>query len=379
MPDGDGIDRLPELVNRNLAVIMLTGQGNERIAVEAMKGGAYDYLVKDAIQQDELLKSIHQTVEKSELKKTVETQRLQLAQHAEELQEINRELEQFAYSASHDLQEPLRSIGGFTGLLSEGYADSLDERGLEYLQIISSSAKRMQGMIEELLEYSRIQSKDFILNPTSLDKLIGNVKIHLHQRLHDQRAEIVAKDLPTVIADRDKILKVLIHLTDNGLKFNTSEKPEVRISAERFDDEWEICVTDNGIGIEGRFQDRIFEVFRRLHTRTEYEGNGIGLALCKRILQRQGSDLILESTPGVGTKIRFRLPASDTPPTKIGRQSLASSASLEQPRSNAAKCFCRCQTYKVLAASLWRARRVLQVRDRIASMFRETIWRELGA
>lgn len=315
MPDGEGIDRLPELVSRNLAVIMLTGQGNERIAVQAMKGGAYDYLVKDAIQKEVLHKSILQTVEKSELKKTVETQRLQLAQRAEELQEINEELEQFAYSASHDLQEPLRSIGGFSGLLNDGYADLLDERGREYLQIISTSAQRMQGMIEELLAYSRIQSKDFVPTETNLDKLIENVKIHLHRRIHDQNGEIVAKDLPTVIVDRDKILKVLVHLTDNGLKFNTSEKPEVKISAVRHDDQWEISVADNGIGIEERFQERVFEVFRRLHTRTEYEGNGIGLALCKRILQRQNSDLILESTPEVGTTIRFRLPAAEVDPT----------------------------------------------------------------
>ena len=310
LPDCEGVERLPELTALDLPVIMLTGQGSERIAVEAMKAGAFDYLMKEGLEKERLIKAIDQAIEKKLLQRTVEEQRQELSKRAEELERSNNELQQFAYSASHDLQEPLRSIGGFAGLLNDGYAERLDERGIEYLDIITSSAKRLQSMIEDLLAFSRAQSREYTPEPNDLNKTIAHVRVHLHQRLQDSGGKILAEDLPIVSADRVHLLKVLQHLVDNGLKFNTSETPQVTVTANKVVDKWEICVADNGIGIEDRFHGCVFDVFRRLHTRREYEGNGIGLSICKRILERLDSDLRLESKLGEGSKFCFELPVA---------------------------------------------------------------------
>ena len=229
-----------------------------------------------------------------------------------ELEASNERLEQFAYAASHDLQEPLRMVSSYLQLLENRYRDDLDEDAEEYIDFAVDGANRMQAMIESLLKYSRITSGGDPLKPTDTEAVLEDVLNDLHLRIEETDATITTIELPTVPADAEQLAQVFQNLLSNALTYSGSDPPQIHVSAEQVEGKWHFSVTDEGIGIDPDYHDRIFDVFERLHTNGD-EGKdgvgGIGLALCERIVQRHGGDIWVESTPGEGSTFYFSIPS----------------------------------------------------------------------
>lgn len=228
-----------------------------------------------------------------------------------ELKESNEELEQFAYAASHDLQEPLRMVTSYLELIENRYSDALDEDGQEFIDFAVDGADRMRDMIEGLLEYSRVDTRGDALESVELDAVLEDVREDLQVKIEQTDAEIVTEALPRVEGDSDQLRQVFQNLLDNAIEYSGEESPQVRVSAERAGDEWTVSVRDEGVGIDPADADRVFDVFQSLHTQEEAAGTGIGLALCERIVERHGGDVWVESDPGEGTTFSCTLPAAD--------------------------------------------------------------------
>jgi signal transduction histidine kinase len=232
----------------------------------------------------------------------------QLKVQAEELTRSNRDLEQFAYVASHDLQEPLRKVASFCQLLQRRYAGQLDERADQYIAFAVDGAQRMQRLINDLLAFSRIGRLTAGSTDVDLNRVLGEVKSQLEVRAGDD-AEIVWDDLPTVEGEEPLLTTLFVNLIGNSLKFRRPDVPAViRVSAARDGREWRITVRDNGIGIEAEFADKVFVIFQRLHARDAYEGTGIGLAIVKKIVEYHGGRIWLDLDVDEGTSINFTLP-----------------------------------------------------------------------
>ncbi|MFA4985922.1 MAG: PAS domain S-box protein [Candidatus Brocadiia bacterium] len=225
-----------------------------------------------------------------------------------ELSRSNKELEQFAYVASHDLQEPLRMVSSFTQLLAERYKDQLDEKARKYINYAVDGAVRMQRLIIDLLAYSRVGTRGKPLVPTDSHAILGEAIRDLAAAIEENRAIITNDDLPTVISDGTQLEQVFQNLLANAIKFHGNEQPRIHVSARDERHEWVFSVKDNGIGIEKQHAARVFEIFQRLHNRQEYPGTGIGLAVCKRIVERHGGRIWFESEPGSGTTFFFTVP-----------------------------------------------------------------------
>jgi PAS domain S-box-containing protein len=227
-----------------------------------------------------------------------------------QLTRSNEELEQFAYVASHDLSEPLRAISGPISLLARRYRDQLDAEADQFIEFAVDGCRRMQSIIDDLLALSRAGRVDGELQAVDCNVLVGNVVAGLGARIAETGAIVRVEPLPTVVSQPTQLGQVFQNLISNALKFiPAGVVPEVVVSAERIGDEWDFSVTDNGIGIEPRHRERIFGMFKRLHSRSEYEGSGIGLALCKRIVEREGGRIGVETAPsGQGSSFWFALP-----------------------------------------------------------------------
>ncbi len=231
-------------------------------------------------------------------------------QRTAELESKNKELEQFAYVASHDLQEPLRTTSSFVELLKKQYRGRLDENADKYLDYIIQASDRMKTLIKDLLDYSRIgREKEF--QPVDTSALLNEVVADLDKSIRENNATIKGIDLPVINGYRTELKLLFQNLIANSIKFRKPGiAPEVMIRAEKISGFWEFSFLDNGIGIEKKFQDRIFIIFQRLHTRTEYEGSGIGLAHCKKIVEIHGGLLWVDSVPGEGSNFFFIIPRS---------------------------------------------------------------------
>jgi PAS domain S-box-containing protein len=226
------------------------------------------------------------------------------------LEQSNERLEQFAYAASHDLQEPLRMVSSYLTLVEQRYADELDEDGREFIEFAVDGAERMREMIDALLAYSRVDTRGDPFQPVDLEDVLAAVRDDLQVRIEESGAAITAESMPTVVGDADQLRQVFQNLLDNAIEYSGDE-PRVRVAAERDGDRWLVSVADEGIGIDPDQQDRVFEVFQRLHSREEHEGTGIGLALCERIVERHGGDIWVDSEPGEGATFSFTLPAAE--------------------------------------------------------------------
>jgi signal transduction histidine kinase len=228
-----------------------------------------------------------------------------------DLRRSNAELEQFAYVASHDLAEPLRVMAGYADLLSRKYAGELDERADGYIAGITDGSERMRQLIDDLLAYSRAGRRELDMQPVDMGRLVATVTGDLAVALREADAEVHADGLPTVTADPSQMRIVLQNLMANAVKFHSPDRPpRVDVVADRDGDHWRFEVRDNGIGIEPRHTERIFRMFQRLHTREEYPGTGIGLALCQRVIERHGGEIHAAPRPdGPGAVIAFTLPA----------------------------------------------------------------------
>ncbi|MFI7113545.1 CHASE3 domain-containing protein [Nonomuraea sp. NPDC050227] len=230
---------------------------------------------------------------------------------AEELRRSNAELEQFAYVASHDLQEPLRKIATFCQLLQKRYGDVLDERGLQYIHFAVDGATRMQVLINDLLTFSRVGRLYDDRKPVDLAESLDKALVDLSAVIEETGAEIERPDpLPNVIGDPTMLGMLWQNLVGNALKFRAPDRaPRIRIACEQRENEWLFSVTDNGIGVEAEFADKIFIIFQRLHSREAYSGTGIGLAMCKKIVENHGGTIWLDTGHTEGARISFTLPA----------------------------------------------------------------------
>jgi signal transduction histidine kinase len=237
---------------------------------------------------------------------------LALEDRARELQRSNNDLEQFAYVASHDLQEPLRMVSNYVQLIERRYKDKLDQSGLEFINFAVEGAQRMQRLINDLLSYSRVGRRGAAFANVDLAQIWPRVLTGLEASIADAHATVTADEpLPTVWADETQLEQLLQNLVSNAVKFHGTEPPKIHLSVERRGREWHFSMRDNGIGIEPQYFERIFIIFQRLHGRGEYPGTGIGLAVCKKIVDRHAGRIWVESTTGAGATFHFTLPAYD--------------------------------------------------------------------
>ena len=232
----------------------------------------------------------------------------QLSQQTEELSRSNRELEQFAYVASHDLQEPLRMVSSYVALLGRRYDGQLDDRADKYIHFAVDGANRMQRLIHDLLAYSRVGTRGEELVPTETIPLLEETLANLEVAISESNADIVYSDLPRVMGDPSQLRQLLQNIIGNALKFRSEKRPRVELAAEREGDHWTFSIQDNGVGFDQRYAERIFGVFKRLHRNAEIPGTGIGLAICQRIIDRHGGRIWAESKLGEGTTFYFTLP-----------------------------------------------------------------------
>jgi light-regulated signal transduction histidine kinase (bacteriophytochrome) len=248
---------------------------------------------------------------RDELELRVQERTAELKAANEELARSNHDLEQFAYVSSHDLQEPLRMVASFVELLGAQYKGKLDDKADQYIGYAVEGAKRMQALIKDLLEYSRVNTRGRAFVPTDCEALLVKVQANLRLMIEESGAIIEHRPLPTVLADETQLMQVFQNLLENAIKFRRNdEPPRIHISAVREAGEWRFAIRDNGIGIAPEFHERIFVIFKRLHAQRHYPGTGIGLALVKRIAERHGGHVRVESAPGQGSTFSFTIPAN---------------------------------------------------------------------
>ncbi len=230
-----------------------------------------------------------------------------LALYTQELRRSNAELEQFAYVASHDLQEPLRMVASFTQLLAKRYQGKLGQDADEFIGFAVDGATRMQTLINDLLAFSRVGTHARAFEPTDCNAVLQEVLTNLTISVEEARAAVTHDLLPTVPADRIQLVQLFQNLIANAIKFHSPELPRIHLTAETQGDSWRFAVRDNGIGIAKEHQEKIFTIFQRLHQRSEYSGTGIGLAICKKIVERHGGRIWVDAELGQGSTFYFTL------------------------------------------------------------------------
>ncbi len=240
-----------------------------------------------------------------------ERKRLQadLERYTRELKRSNEELQYFAYVASHDLREPLRMITSYLQLLARRYQGKLDQDADEFIHFAVDGAKRMEALIHGLLLYSRVETRSNERAAVPCGEVVTQVLTDLKIAIEESGARVTYDDLPTILADPNQLNLLFQNLVANAIKYRREDPPEIRITAENQNEEWTFCIADNGIGFEPEQARRIFMIFQRLHTEEEFAGLGIGLAICKKIVERHGGRIWAESQPGQGSRFYFTLPA----------------------------------------------------------------------
>ncbi|MCQ1575313.1 sensor histidine kinase [Streptomyces parvus] len=299
-----------------------------RAASEAVRSGTFDRRIE--IEGPSDVQAVAGAVENMRQRlsdELAETQKREdlLADQTQELRRSNSELEQFAYVASHDLQEPLRKVASFCQLLEKRYGAELDDRGKQYIAFAVDGAKRMQVLINDLLTFSRVGRVHEGWKPVglgrSLDRALGNLTAAV-----EESGAVVERpeDLPELVGDATALTMVWQNLVGNAVKFRHPDRPpRITVDCVREDENWHLTVSDNGIGIAPEFADKVFVIFQRLHGRDEYDGTGIGLALCRKIIEFHGGRIWLEPEPGEGTRIHFTLPVAPEAPTHTTAELLA--------------------------------------------------------
>ena len=327
MPGMDGFEVCTQLKNeahtREIPIIFLSAMADTKSKLQAFEAGGVDYVTKPFEEVEVLarvenhlrLRALQACVEEKNRDLTEEIRERRQAQAAleESNQKLilsNRELQNFAYAVSHDLQEPLRMVSSYVGLLARRYHDKLDQDAHEFIAFASGGVKRMGAMIDAVLEYSRVETQGETFRGTDMEQALAEALANLQFTIEEKAAQITHTPLPRVIADPPQMTRLLQNLIGNALKFHGPETPRIRMEAVRQGEQWMFSVRDNGIGIAPSEQERIFTVFQRLHTQEEYPGIGIGLSICKRIVTRHGGRIWVEAEPGAGSVFYFSLPAA---------------------------------------------------------------------
>lgn len=301
LPGWNGMESV-EILRReglDVPVILVSGALGELTAVECIKRGAADYVLKDHLAR--LPGSVRRAMREKKLR---EDHR----QSLEDLARSNRDLEQFAYVASHDLQEPLRMVAIYTQLLAERYAGKLDAEADKYIHYSVDGAMRMQKLVQDLLAFSRVGRGGLSLQSTDCNQVFQAALKNLEAAMEQSGAVARHAQLPVVVADSSQLVQVFQNLIGNAIKFRGPNAPQIQVAAEKKEKEWVFSVADNGIGIPAEQAENVFVIFRRLHSRTEYPGNGIGLAICKKVIEQHGGRIWVESELGRGATFKFTLP-----------------------------------------------------------------------
>lgn len=281
----------------DVPIIACTGQGDEEVAVELMKGGAQDYLAKNKIDPQTLLQVVTNSIYKIQMEK--------------KLAEKKEELEAFVAVSSHDLKAPLRRITTFSGLLKEEY-NSEEELSRDtfnkYVDSIMNNASYMNTLIQGLLDYTQLDCPDKIFESVDLKTLVEEILAVLEPLINESKAEIRIDNLPTILGDPIGLGQLFQNLITNAIKFRPSDKhPIIHITSSLEDRFWKITVQDNGIGIDIKYHNVIFTPLKRLHSESEYKGTGIGLAICKKVIKHHGGSIWIESDVGKGAAFHFTL------------------------------------------------------------------------
>ncbi|WP_052055575.1 ATP-binding protein [Myxosarcina sp. GI1] len=330
----DGLELL-KLINQqnDSPVIILSGQGDRALDITALSSGAADYLDKSYLHSSVLEHYIRASIERNQAIKALRESEKKYRelfkrenQLRRELSRSNAELQDFAHIASHDLQEPLRAISGYTKLLKTEYSSEFDSTAHEYMDFVIDGTHRMRGLIEDLLTYSRVGTSELILGTVDCNKVVEEAITNLQTSIEEARADIIYRDLPCLTADRTQLVQLFQNLLVNAIKFRRQNiSPQISIHAESTEDKsWLFKVVDNGIGIKTEYYDRIFKIFKRLHTHREFSGTGVGLALCRKIVERHGGKIWVESELGNSSTFFFTIPNNSTNQNNPTNQSRSS-------------------------------------------------------
>jgi light-regulated signal transduction histidine kinase (bacteriophytochrome) len=287
-------------------LILVSGALGDVTAAECIKRGATDYVLKDGLAR--LPEAVRRALQERHLFRLRRQAEEDLARKVEELARSNAELEQFAYIASHDLQEPLRMVATYTQLLAERYRGRLDENADKFIGYACEGALRMQALIQDLLAFSRVGRSGGACGCVDCNAALAEVLQSLGPAMKESGAVVTHGALPVVWADRSQVTQVFQNLIGNAIKFRGKEAPAISVQAEEVGRQWLFSVSDNGIGIAPEYAENIFVVFQRLHTRSEYAGNGIGLAICKKIIEHCGGKIWVEAQAGHGSVFKFTMP-----------------------------------------------------------------------
>lgn len=303
LPGESGLDLAKNIrtIAPDTGIVMVTGSDDPAVAKVALENGAYGYIVKP-FQPNELIIAVAGALRRRVLEITHREQ-------SEALRRSNADLEQFAYVASHNLQEPLRTIASYAALLKRRYEGKLDADADDFIAYIMAGVHRMQALMEDLLLYAAARQEP-PTEPIDANVALDRALVNLQAAIESENAIVTHEALPEVIASTVQLSQVFQNLIDNGIKFCGEHRPEVHVAAQAQDGHWLFSVRDNGIGIDPECKDRLFQLFQRLHTQDEYPGTGIGLALCRKIVERQGGRIWLESEPQKGSTFYFTIPAA---------------------------------------------------------------------
>jgi signal transduction histidine kinase len=310
LPQWRGIDSLEVLREEGLdiPVILVSGALGDVTAVECIKQGVTDYVLKDSLAR--LPVSVRRALQEKRLRDQKQQGEKDLARKVEELARSNRDLEQFAYVASHDLQEPLRMVAAYTQLLAERYRGKLDADADKFIGYAVEGAVRMQTLILDLLAFSRVGHNGNGGKTSDCNRVVEDALLNLRAAIEESGAVVTHDVLPMVVAEQAQLIQVFQNLIGNAIKFRGKEAIVIRVSAERQDSHWHFSVADNGIGIAPEYHEVIFAIFQRLHARGTYSGNGVGLAICKKIVEHYGGRIWVKSESGHGCTFHLTLPAS---------------------------------------------------------------------
>ncbi len=308
LPQWTGMDALRVLRSEDLDIplILVTGSLGEERAVECLKQGVTDYVLKDRLTR--LPASVRRALEETRLRQEHAESEKELARKVEELARSNADLEQFAYVASHDLQEPLRMVASYTQLLAKRYTGRLDADADQFIAYAVDGANRMQSLIRDLLTYSRVGRAEKAMIETSSETALERALVNLQGAIKDSGAVVSQGPLPMVAADPSQLVQLFQNLVSNAIKYRGAEVPRIRISvADGSKQESVFSVADNGLGIAPQYFEKIFLMFQRLHGREEFPGTGIGLTISKKIVERHGGRIWVESEPGKGSVFHFTM------------------------------------------------------------------------